>query len=61
MPAKFKDTKLKTLDTPTMGPILGITKAIPKMYIKITHLMAHISDMDVKIYKLQLNSSLGVV
>ena len=65
MQAKFKGTKVKTLGTQTMGshmgPILAITKAIPKMYIKDTHIMAHISNMDAKNCKLQINSSLGVV
>ena len=65
MPAKFKGTKVKTLDTQTMdshmGPILDITKATPKMDIKDTHIMAHISNMDAKTCKLQIKFSLGVV
>ena len=63
-PVKFKGTKVKTLDTKTMDrhmdPILGITKATPKMYIKDTHIMAHISNMDAKTLKLQIKFSLEV-
>ena len=59
MLAKFADIKVKTLDTQTMGshmgPILAITKATPKIYIKDTHIMAHISNMDAKTLKLQIN------
>ena len=65
MLAKFKDTKLKIVGTQIMGshmgPILAIIKATTKIYIKDTHIMAHISNMDAKTLKLQIKFSLGVV
>ena len=62
MPAKFKDTNLKTLNIQPMGSHMDpITKVISKMDIqthKDTHIMAHISNMDAKLYKLRIKFSL---
>ena len=65
MPAKFKGTKVKTLVTKTMGshmsPILGMDRHMVNIQtLKITHIMAHISNMDAKTLKLQIKFSLEV-